>query len=149
MIYMAQRSNTRLNVKTFDRNPPDHIGVLSAAVLMAVGGFGGLYLLVTTSRPFVGQRWLFLLLLHIAVTGFVIPFVRFLNVRFTRLNRPLPSGGVIVRQSVWIGVVVMACAWLQMLRVLTPINAFFIALAFVVIEVFLRSREIAHEREND
>ena len=42
----------------------------------------------------------------------------------------------------------MTCAWLQMLRprVLNLPIAFFIGLVFVVIEVFLRSREIRNER---
>jgi hypothetical protein len=42
---------------------------------------------------------------------------------------------------------VVTCAWLQIPRVLTLPIAFFLALALIVIEVFLRSREIAHERD--
>lgn len=129
--------------------PSDHIGVLVAALVMIIGGWGGLYTLVTTSLPRVGQRWLFFVLLHIAVTGTVLPFVRYLNVRFTPMDAPLPPGGVLVRQSVWVGLFVVTCAWLQIPRVLNPPIAFFIALVFVVIEVFLRSREIAQERYDD
>ncbi|MAS32453.1 MAG: hypothetical protein CL610_00515 [Anaerolineaceae bacterium] len=129
--------------------PSDHIGVLLAATVMIVGGWGGLYTLVTTTLPRVGQRWLFFVLLHIAVTGTVLPFVRYLNVRFTPIDVPLPPGGVLVRQSVWVGLFVVTCAWLQIPRVLNPPIAFFIALVFVVIEVFLRSREIAQERYDD
>jgi hypothetical protein len=129
--------------------PPDHAGVLIAAAIMAVGGWGGLYALVMTMLPRVGPRWLFFLLLQIAVTGTILPFVRYLNVRFTPLNRELPPGGVLVRQSVWGGLFVVTCAWLQVPRVLTPPIAFFIGLIFVVIEIFLRSRELANEREDD
>lgn len=129
--------------------PSDHIGVLLAAAVMIVGGWGGLYTLVMTTLPRVGQRWLFFVLLHIAVTGTVLPFVRYLNVRFTPIDVPLPPGGVLVRQSVWVGLFVVTCAWLQIPRVLNPPIAFFIALVFVVIEVFLRSREIAQERYDD
>jgi hypothetical protein len=51
-----------------------------------------------------------------------------------------------VRQSIWIGLFAMLCSWLQMPRVLNLPIAFFLGLVFVVIEVFLRSREIRNER---
>jgi hypothetical protein len=129
--------------------PPDHVGVMIAGVVMMIDGWGGLYMLVTTMLPRVGQRWLFFVLLHIAVTGTVLPFVRYLNMRFTPIDAPLPPGGVLVRQSVWIGLLVITCAWLQIPRVLNPPIAFFVALVFLVIEVFLRSREIAAERDEE
>ena len=127
--------------------PPDHLGVMISAVVMMVAGWAGLYILVSTTLPRVGQRWIFFVLLHIAVTGTVLPFIRYLNVRFTPLNVPLPLGGVLVRQSVWIGLFVVTCAWLQMPRVLNPPIAFFVAMAFLVLEIFLRTREIALERQ--
>lgn len=126
--------------------PPDYAGVLFAALVMAALAWYGLYLLVSTQIPRVGQRWLFFVLLHIAVTGTVMPFVRYLNIRLTPLSRPLPSSGVIVRQSVWIGIFAVTCAWMQIPRVLSLPIAGFIALMFIVIEVFLRSREMSSER---
>lgn len=126
--------------------PPDYVGVIYAAILMMIVGWYGIYTLVTTQIPRVGQRWLFFVLLHIAVTGTVMPFARYLNIRLTPLTRPLPPSGVIVRQSVWVGIFVVSCAWLQIPRVLSVPTMFFLALAFAVIEIFLRSREIAHER---
>lgn len=117
-----------------------------AALMMIAGGWGGLYYLVTTARPYVGQRWIFFVLLFIAVTGTVLPVVRYLNTRFTPTSRELPPGGVMVRQSVWAGLYVVTCAWLQIPRVLTVPIAFFLALSLIVIEVFLRSREIANEQ---
>lgn len=127
--------------------PPDHIGVMIAAVLMFLIGWGGLYALITTQLPRVGPRWFFFVLLQMAITGTVLPFVRYLNVRFTPYDVPLPPGGVLVRQSVWIGLFVVTCAWLQIPRVLNLPIAFFVAMAFIIIEVFLRAREIAQERE--
>lgn len=125
--------------------PPDHVGVLVAGVVMMLGGWLGLYQLVTNTLPRVGPRWAFFMLLFMAVTGTVLPFVRYLNVRFTPMHVELPPGGVLVRQSIWIGLFVVTCAWLQIPRVLTLPIAFFLALAFIVIEVFLQSREIANE----
>jgi hypothetical protein len=126
--------------------PPDHIGVLAAGLVMMVGGWLGLYYLVTTTLPRVGQRWIFFMLLLIAVTGTVLPFIRYLNVRFTPTDVELPPGGVVVRQSIWFGLFVVLCAWLQLPRVLNLPIAFFLGLVFIGIEAFLRSREIRNER---
>lgn len=126
--------------------PPDHTGVLIAAVLMFVIGWGGLYYLVTTSLPRIGgELWLFFILLQIAITGTSIPFIRYLNIRFTPVHREPPPGGVIVRQSVWVGLFVVTCAWLQIPRALSLPVMFFLILVFVVLEVFLRSRERSEE----
>jgi hypothetical protein len=126
--------------------PPDHVGMLVAGMVMMIGGWFGLYQLITTSLPRVGQRWLFFVLLLTAVTGTVMPFVRYLNVRFTPIDVELPPGGVVVRQSIWIGLFVTICAWLQLPRILNLPIAFFLGLVFIVIEIFLRSREIRSER---
>jgi hypothetical protein len=126
--------------------PSDHSGVMFASLVMMFLGWGGLYLLVTRSLPRVGELWVFFLLLHIAVTATALPFVRYLNLRFTPLTRQPPSGGVLVRQSVWIGLFAVACAWLQIPRVLTGLVALFVALALIAVEVFIRLREIPNER---
>lgn len=111
-----------------------------AAILMAITGWGGLWLLVTTTLPTAFPRWLFFVFLYLAITGTVLPFVRFLNMRFSRSDSP-PSSGVILRQSIWVGLFAAACAWLQIPRVLNPVIAFFLAISLTVIEVFLRVRE--------
>ena len=134
-------------MKQQSKLPPDHIGAMIAGILMIITGWGGLYVLVTTELPRVGPRWIFFVLLQIAVTGTVLPFVRYLNVHFTPVHLPVPPGGIVVRQSVWIGLFVVTCAWLQIPRVLNLPIAFFVTMAFVIIEVFLRSREIAQDRE--
>ena len=127
---------------TSQKSPPDHIGLLVAAVFMMLIGWGGLYQLITTTLPRIGgELWLFFALLQIAVTGLAIPFVRFLNIQVKKADQPIPPSGVIVRQSVWIGLFVVICAWLQIPRALSLPAIFFVALVFVAIEIFLRSRE--------
>ncbi len=121
--------------------PPDHAGILVAALVMATAGWIGLWLLVTTTLPTAFPRWLFFVFLYLGVTGTVLPFVRFLNMRFTGEDSPPPSSGVVLRQSILIGLFVVACAWLQIPRVLNPVIAFFLALSLIVIEVFLHVRE--------
>lgn len=131
---------------TNSRTPADHVGVLVSSALMMIGGWGGLYWLTTTQIPRVGQRWVFFVLLFVAVTGTAIPIVRWLNVRLTPVTRVLPPGGVIVREAIWIGLFVVVAAWLRIPRSLSLPVAFFLALALIVIEVFLRSREIPNEQ---
>mgnify|MGYP000387663398 CR=1 FL=1 len=149
MAARTERRPRRAAPDARPRTPPEHVGMSIAAVLLALGGWVGLYLLVTTERPYAGPRWLFFVLLHIAVTGTVLPLVRYLNLRFTPTSRPLPPSGVIVRQSVWVGLLVITCAWLQIPRALNWGIGFFIALAFVVVEVFLRLRENADPDDDD
>jgi hypothetical protein len=120
--------------------------MLVAAVILMVAGWGGLYVLVTTQIPRVGQRWLFFVLLQVAVAGTIMPLLRYVNVRLTPETRIIPPSGVIVREAVWFGLFVVTCAWLQIPRVLSLPIMFFLALVFVVIELFLRSREIPHEQ---
>jgi hypothetical protein len=132
-----------------NKTPPDHTGMIVAAALMMIAGWGGLYYLVTTQIPRVGQRWMFFVLVQIAVAGTVMPFLRYINVRLTPVTRAVPPSGVIVRQSVWFALFVVTCAWLQIPRVLTIPIMFFLALAFIVIELFLRSREIPNEQYDD
>ncbi len=146
---MQRRNDSSPNPPNAPRGglPADHTGLLVASSLLALLGWGGLYGLVTTTLPRIGgELWLFFLLLQIAVTGTVVPVVRYLNVRFTPVRAEPPTSGVIVRQSIWVGLFVVTCAWLQIPRALSlPLVAFLIVV-FVVVEIFLRTREIAEER---
>lgn len=123
-----------------DLSPPDHRGMMLAAALLAATGWIGLWVLITSALPTARERWLFFVCLYFATTGTVLPFVRFLNVRFAREDEP-PSPGVILRQSIFVGLFVVACAWLQIPRVLNPVIAFFLALSLAVIEFFLHMRD--------
>lgn len=125
------------------RMPADHVGTLIAALVLMGVGWGGLAVLVLNSPPRIGaELWVFFLLLHMAITGTVLPAVRYLNVRLFPITEEPPPGGVIVRQSIWIGLFVVACAWLQILRVLSIPIGVGLALLFIVVEVFLRTREL-------
>jgi hypothetical protein len=120
----------------------DHVGLLAGALVLALVGWGGLAVLVQQHYPRIGgELWLFFVLLMIAVCGTVIPFVRYLNVRFTPLDAELPPVGVMVRQAVWVGLFVVTNAWLLIPRLLNVPLVLFIGGLFVVVELFLRSRE--------
>lgn len=127
--------------------PSDHAGILIAALMMTTIGIAGLVALISTSVPRLGaELWLFFLLLHITMTGMMIPIVRYFNVQLTR--RSVPSG-IIVRQSIWISLYLVIVAWLQILRVLSLPIGFFLALVFIVLEGFLRTRELNAEDDDD
>lgn len=117
-----------------------------AAVVMVIVGWGGLAQLIMTARPRIGgEIWLFFILLQIAVTGTAIPIVRCLSMRLRPALAP-PLAGVIVRRSVWIGIMAAACAWLLIPRALSLSFVLILLLMFVVIEIFLRNREPTDER---
>ena len=119
----------------------DRNGVLIAASIMAGGGWVLLYRLVVTAKPFAFPRWLFFILLYIAVTGTALPLLWYLNQRF---SHAVPvTGGILLRQGMWCGLFAVTATWLQMTRALTPATGFFLALSMIVIETFLRIRERA------
>jgi hypothetical protein len=118
------------------KNPSRYTNL--AAGLMIVIGWGGVFYLVRDVVPDAGARWIFFVLLYIAVTGTALPFVGFLNHRFG--ERHLPDW-VILRQSMWCGLYVTTCVWLQIPRVLNWTIALLMASIFIVIEIFVRLRE--------
>jgi hypothetical protein len=139
---MVDQSNLQRERK--QRNlPSDHIGVILASMILMAVGWVGLAALIIRLEPSIGaELWLLFILLQAAVTGTSIPIIRYFNIRLTRITDPVPPGGVIVRQSVWVGLFVVICAWLQIQRGLSLPIAFFLGLVFVVLEVFLRAREL-------
>lgn len=125
-----------------NRLPADHAGVLLASLAMlGVGGIG-LATLFSIAQPRIGaELWLYFLCVHLMITGFSLPIVRFVNMRFIPLTAEPPSGGVLVRQSIWLGLFAVIGVWLQILRVLSVVTLFLLALVFIVLEVFLQLRE--------
>ncbi len=117
----------------------DQNGALLAGAIMAGVGWVLLIRLIAGSPPLAFPRWLFFILIYIAITGSVLPLLWFLNRRFSR--RHPATGGIILRQSMWFGLFAVTAAWLQMTRALSGAIAFFLALSIIVIEAFLRVRE--------
>ena len=142
-----QDNPQRLTTSLERRSDGEQRGVLLASLLMFIVGWGGLLYLVLSTRPRIGgEIWLFFILLQIAVTGTAIPIVRIISQSLTPKNDPVPLTGVVIRRSVWIGIIAVACAWLLIPRYLSLPIVLVLILLFVVIEVFLRNRELANER---
>ena len=114
---------------------------LSSLLLMIVG-WGGLYYIITQTRPFVWPRWGFFLLTLIAITGSLLPFIYFFHRRFPGEN-PVEAN-VIVRQALWFGIYGATLAWLQLGRLVTVYVVLGLAGGLLAIEYLMRLREKAH-----
>ena len=122
-------------------------GLLLASLAMFIAGWGGLASLVLNTRPRIGgEIWLFFILLQIAVTGTAIPVVRLLSQRLAPSREELPLTGVVVRRSIWIGIIAVISVWLLIPRYLSLPIVLILTMLFVVVEVFLRHRELVNER---
>lgn len=109
-----------------------------AAAILAATGWVGLLLLLNTTLPTVGPRWLFFFLWTLAVTGTSLPFVWLLHRRFD----PSPvSGRVLLRQSLLIGLLAGTCMWLQINRTLTLPLVLLLAIGLAGVESLVRSVE--------
>ncbi len=113
--------------------------IIISSILLILIGAGGLAYLFLETQPTLGPRWFFFFCLFLLVSGLVLPFVAFLNVRFQG-DRPAESH-VIVREAILMGILVDLLAWLQMGRELTSTNGLLIAAAVILIEVLLRVSE--------
>jgi hypothetical protein len=119
-------------------SPPIHI-FFPTALLLTLGGLGGLFYLVFYTQPTAGPRWLFFFLVVLTLTGLALPVTAFLNRRFP--SAPPPTVGVIMRQALWVGVYGATVAWLQIARVLTPAIVLLLAAGLFLAEALLRLRE--------
>ena len=113
---------------------------ISALVLIIVG-WGGLFLIITQTLPYVWSRWGFFVLALMAVTGVFLPIVYFFHRRFPD-EQPAESN-VIVRQALWFGVYGATLAWLQLGRLVTVYVILGLAGGLVAIEYLTRVRERA------
>lgn len=114
-------------------------GLGVTAVLLMGAGWAGLYLILTSTLPTVGPRWMFFFTLALAVTGTALPFVWMLHKRFDG-ERPA-TGTVLLRQSLWIALFVSLITWLQINRVFTITLGLMLAVGFLVLEWFIRLLE--------
>ncbi len=111
---------------------------LSSLVLMLIG-WGGLYLLLTETLPYVWPRWGFFVLALMAVTGTILPIVYFFHRRFP--DEAPAQASVVVRQALWFGIYGAMLAWLQLGRLVTVYVILGLAGGLAAIEYLIRLRE--------
>jgi hypothetical protein len=102
---------------------------------MAVLGWAGLLLLMSSTLPTVGPRWLFFFFWTLAVTGSALPFVWLLHRRFLGARPVAPQ--VMLRRGLGIGLYGATCAWLQVNRSLSLSLAVFILIGLLAFEWLL------------
>lgn len=115
-----------------------------STIALFVLGWGGLFLVLYFSLPFVWSRWAFFACGIMALTGTALPIVYFLHKRFpgsepARVN-------VILRQSIWVGIYFASLAWLQLGRLVTLYVILGLAGGIIAAEYFIRLREMANRR---
>lgn len=108
---------------------------MMSAAIMAFSGWAGLLLLMNTTLPTVGPRWLFFFLWTLAATGTSLPFVWLLHRRFD-VDLPAPSR-VLLRQGLWVGLFAAVCIWLQVNRSLTLSLALLLGIGLAAFEWLL------------
>lgn len=120
----------------FDRPSSTYRYLLYAAALMATVGWSGLLLLLNTTLPTVGPRWLFFFLLALATTGTALPFIWLLHRRFAPETKA-PSR-TLLRQALLLTLFIELCTWLQINRSLTLPLGILLALGLVIFGWLLR-----------
>jgi hypothetical protein len=113
-----------------------------AAVLLAISGWAGLFLVVNLSLPTIGPRWLFFTLLTAAVTGTALPFLWLLHRRFDREASPI-AGSALLRQAILVGLFASLLTWLQINRSLSLGLAIVVAAGLAAIDFLIRLTERA------
>ena len=123
---------------------PEYGGLIAAALLMAAGGWLGLWLVVNYTLPTVGPRWLFFFLLTVGITGTMLPIIWLLHRRFGA-EHPA-SAGVLLREGLWAGLLGALVAWLQINRNLTLGLGFLLTGSLFCFECLLRLFERSGRR---
>ena len=121
------------------QNPHDYKGLILAAIILAFGGWFGLFLVTGNTLPTLGPRWLFFFLWSAATTGSSIPFLWMLNRRFRSESYAPPN--VLLRESLLVGLFASTSLWLQLNRMLSLTLALLLAAGLFVIEWLLRLLE--------
>lgn len=110
-------------------------------------GVIGLLLVFRLTLPTLGPRWLFFFFSMLSVSGLAVPCAAYLHRRFP--SDPPVGMGVILRQSIWVGIYGNLVAWLQLGRVLDGYRAIFLAIGFIAIETLLQVIEKSRWRVRD
>ena len=106
------------------------------AILSWLGLWGLIQLPVTAPT-----RTLLFVLLLTGTMSTTMPPLAYLNARFGQCRDRRTFQARFIRQSLWLGLLVVVLAWLQMRRILTTTLAMILTAVFGLIETFLLTRE--------
>lgn len=124
------------------------------ATLLAVISFAALYYIVTTIWPDPSTLLsvpliLFFLLMFVGLTSATVPATAYLNYRFAKTGWRDRDRSRLLRQGIWVGLLGVVLAYLQLIRALNLMIAFFVLAAFVLIELFFLTREEPQQITNN
>lgn len=111
------------------------------ALLLLLGGWGGVVLTILYTVPTAGWRWVFFVCWVMAWSGSALPLLYLVHWFFP--SREM-SFAILGREAIWAGMYGAFLAWLQLGRMVTLPLALEIAAVFVLLELLLRWREQAH-----
>ena len=111
-------------------------GVVFLSILSWLALWGLVQLPVTAPT-----RALFFIVLFGGLTSTSMLPVAYLNARFGRCRDRRTFQARFVRQSIWLGLLIVILAWLQMRRILTTTLALILSAVFILTETFLLTRE--------
>jgi len=127
------------------KRTPAPSAYIPTTIALLTLGFGGLVVIMNSTDPLLGTRWLFFLLVVVAFTGLALPASAWLNYRFP--SQPPAPSNVIVRQALWFGVYVSVISWLSYGRVINLGLAGIFLIGFTAIEIFIRMWELSKWRK--
>ncbi|MCR4407780.1 MAG: hypothetical protein NUW24_12810 [Anaerolineae bacterium] len=116
--------------------------VILVAVVIAILSWAGLAGLVFFTRAPLLARIAFFVLLFTALTATLVPLVFYVNNRFVKsgtVSDPRRS----IRQSAWVALFFVVCAWLQMIRALHWIVVALLAGVFILLETFFLTHGVS------
>jgi hypothetical protein len=114
-------------------------GLFLMAGILACVGWGGVAAVVLFTLPFLFPRWIFFFALFLALAGTALPFVWYLNRRFT--SERFPTEGVLVRETLEAASLGVFLVWLQAGRMFTAFLGWAFFAAFLAVELLLRVYE--------
>ena len=109
---------------------------LSTAALSWAGLWGVVQLPITNA-----SKTVFFGLLFAAIASTAMPAIAYLNIRFGGCRNQRAYRVRFVRQSVWLGLIVVIAGWLQMRRLLDVTLALILVAVFGLTETFLIMRD--------
>jgi hypothetical protein len=117
--------------------PSSHYrSLMIASIIMAGAGWLGVILIMATTLPTVGPRWLFFFLVGLAITGTAVPFVWLIHQRFAR-DKSAPAS-ILLRQAILFSFYIELLIWLQINRSLSLSLAILLAVGIAGIEFLLQ-----------
>ncbi len=116
--------------------------ILLSGIILTVAGLSALLFLITRTDPTVINRWFFFLFFFMTCSGLSL----LIAITINRFSRNEHSSGLILRHSLWAGILAAIVAWLRIADLLHLPIVFFLIITIMIIEYLLTRREEAERK---